>query len=362
MKIALAYNSKGSIPPGTQDALPELSEEELFAECDSPRTIAALADAIRSGGHAVTPIEASSGLLEVLTRERFDLVFNVAEGIRGEAREAQVPAILEFLGIPYTGSGPIALALAHDKSRSKEIWRSRGLAVPRGATVEVGGALPDPLPPASGYVVKPVAEGSSKGIPDRSMVRSRAEVAERVEEVHRRFRQAALVEEFLEGREFTVALLGNGPSLWRPSHRGPSLRALPIVEIDFSTLPAGSQRLYSYEAKWIWDRPEAPLAMFRCPAELEPDLERRIETLAIQAFEALGCRDWARVDLRLDSLGEPRLLEINPLPGILPDPEENSCFPKAARAAGLRYEDAILAVVDAASERLGLARKKAMAR
>jgi len=356
MNLALVYNAKGASPPAPRPradthAARELSQEEIDAECDSPETIAAVASALASGGHEVVPLDADEHLFDALRSRRFDFVFNLAEGRQGEAREAQVPAMLEFLGIPYTGSGPIALALAHDKARAKEVWLAHGLAAARGVTVEPGRELPRDLPSASAWIVKPIAEGSSKGVRDRNLVRSRADAAARVREIHERFRQAALVEEFLDGREFTVALLGNLPDV----------RVLPIVEIDFSALPRGAKPLYSFEAKWEWDRPENPLPIFRCPAELTDDLARRVSELAVGAFRALGCRDWARVDVRCDSAGDPHLLEINPLPGILPNPEENSCFPKAARAAGLRYEEALLAVLDAARERTERARAEGAA-
>jgi D-alanine-D-alanine ligase len=129
---------------------------------------------------------------------------------------------------------------------------------------------------------------------------------------------------------------------------------LPIVEINFDTLPAGVQPIYSYEAKWLWDQEEDPLQIFSCPAVLEPLLRLQIEELCKSAFHALDCRDWCRIDVRLDAKGRPQVIELNPLPGILPRPEQNSCFPKAARAVGLSYDEMILAVVDAACARLAL--------
>ncbi len=158
------------------------------------------------------------------------------------------------------------------------------------------------------------------------------------------YRQPALIEEFLPGREFTVALLGNGADL----------QVLPIVEINLASLPAGVNPIYSYEAKWIWDTEENPLSIFTCPAPLEPLLQRQIEELCKRTFQVLGCRDWCRIDVRLDAGGRPHIIELNPLPGILPRPEQNSCFPKAARAAGLTYEEMILHVVDTAATRLDL--------
>jgi D-alanine-D-alanine ligase len=175
-------------------------------------------------------------------------------------------------------------------------------------------------------------------------VRNRRELVNQVEWVLTTYRQPALIEEFLPGREFTVAMLGNGNTL----------RALPIVEINFATLPKGVNPIYSYEAKWVWDREEDPLQIFTCPARIEPFLQRQIESVCQQAFNALGCRDWCRIDVRLDAAGHPQIIELNPLPGMLPRPEQNSCFPKAARAAGLTYDETILAVVDAARQRLSL--------
>jgi D-alanine-D-alanine ligase len=163
--------------------------------------------------------------------------------------------------------------------------------------------------------------------------------------VEENYAQPALIEEFLAGREFTVAILGNGAAA----------RALPPVEISFDALPQGAPPLYGWEAKWIWDTPENPLSIFRCPAPVSPELEADIAGAALGAFHALGCRDWARVDVRLDSLGRANVLEVNALPGILPDPEQNSCYPKAARAAGLDYDRMIVSVLEAALARLGMA-------
>jgi D-alanine-D-alanine ligase len=195
-------------------------------------------------------------------------------------------------------------------------------------------------------MVKPLLEGSSKGIPESALCDSPDDILAAIDRILREYRQPALVEEFLPGREFTCAVLGNGPAA----------RALPLVEIRFDALPAGAKPIYGYEAKWIWDTPQRPLPIFQCPARVEPTLERALSAAAVAAFHALGCRDWARVDLRLDAAGTPHVLEINPLPGVLPDPNQNSCFPKAARAAGLDYDAMILSVLDAALERYGLRR------
>jgi D-alanine-D-alanine ligase len=155
-----------------------------------------------------------------------------------------------------------------------------------------------------------------------------------------------VIEEFLPGREFTVALLGNGADV----------AALPIVEVNLDRLPAGAPAIYGFEAKWEWDTPDRPLDMFTCPARLSSAGERAIRAVSIAAFRALSLRDWARIDVRLDAEDRPRILEVNPLPGILPRPEQNSCFPKAARAAGMDHAALVRRVLDLAIERTGLRR------
>jgi D-alanine-D-alanine ligase len=352
MHIAFAFNLKED-SAGVEDAAEPPSEppseppgilpDDRFAEWDDIHTVRAVAQAL-AARHQVTLVNADLEAFATFRRLRgqIDLVFNIVEGLHGASREGQIPALLDMLEIPYTGSEPLTLGLCLDKRRAKEILRYNGVPTPRFWTVtalnEIPARLHYPL------MVKPTLEGSSKGVTDRSLVKNRQELLRQVDWVLTAYRQPALIEEFLPGREFTVAMLGNGPAL----------RVLPIVEINLATLPAGVNPIYSYEAKWVWDREENPLSIFACPARLEPFLQRQIESVCKQAFTALGCRDWCRIDIRLDVEGHPQVIELNPLPGILPRPEQNSCFPKAARAAGMSYDETILAVVDAALQRLGL--------
>ncbi len=129
---------------------------------------------------------------------------------------------------------------------------------------------------------------------------------------------------------------------------------LPIVGLNFDALPDGAVPVYGFEAKWVWDQPDAPLEIFDCPASMAPSLRRTVEATTLRAYRALGCRDWARIDVRLDGQGVPNVIEVNPLPGILPDPADNSCFPKAAQAAGMSYERLIQACLTSAGERYGM--------
>jgi D-alanine-D-alanine ligase len=347
MHIALSFNLKGDAvglmeePAEPPSEPPDLPSDDLFAEWDDIHTIKAVEAALASH-HKVSLVEANLDAFENYRRLRPDLVFNIAEGLHGASREAQIPAMLDLLGIPYTGSDPLALGLCLDKRRTKEILAHYGIATPQFAVVTSLGEIPNRL--RYPLMVKPTLEGSSKGVTDKALVENRQELVRQLEWVLNSYHQPALIEEFLPGREFTAALLGNGSDL----------TVLPIVEINFDTLPAGVKPIYSYEAKWLWDQEEDPLQIFTCPAKLEPLLRLQIEELCKSAFHALGCRDWCRIDVRLDAQGRPHVIELNPLPGILPRPEQNSCFPKAARAAGLSYQEMILTVVDAAVTRLEL--------
>lgn len=288
-------------------------------------------------------VEADTDAYAKLLENRPDFAFNMAEGLHGVSREAQIPALLEMLQIPYLGSEPLTLALCLDKARTKEILSYYRVPNAPFTLVRSASELQDAHVgfPA---MVKPLHEGSSKGIYDSCVARSAAELEREVKVILETYRQPALVETFLPGREFTVALLGNGSDV----------RVLPIVEIRFDALPEGVNPIYSYEAKWIWDRSEDPLEIFTCPAAVDPALRAKIERVCLRTYQVLQCRDWARIDIRLDALGEPNVIEVNPLPGILPRPEDNSCFPKAARAAGMGYEDLINRVLDVAMIRCGL--------
>jgi D-alanine-D-alanine ligase len=349
LRIGLAFNRKpddGDGGPGTAPAgMDAQALADLYAEWDDEVTIAALEGALTKAGEVIR-LEAAGDFPLRLREARPDIVFNVAEGLWGPSREAHVPAFCEFWSIPYTGSDPLTLALCLDKARAKEVLAYHGVPTAQFAVVSPGDRL-DAMPPLPSLpvVVKPVHEGSSKGITQASLCRTRAEVTRAIGVVRRRYRQPALVERWLPGREFTCAIIGNG--------RGS--RLLPIVEVDFTTLPRGAAPLYSYEAKWIWDTPDKPLEIFQCPARLPRGLAREIEQTVLAAYRVLRCRDWARIDVRCDGRGVPHVLEVNPLPGVLPDPAMNSCFPKAARAAGLDYGAMIRAVLTAGAARYGLA-------
>jgi D-alanine-D-alanine ligase len=220
---------------------------DTYAEWDTEETIQAVQAALEQR-HTVSLIEADEQAYQRLLAVQPDIVFNIAEGLHGPSREAQVPAMLEMLGIPYTGSDALTLGICLDKSRAKEILSYHNIPNPSFAVVSsmhAQDARSVPLP----AIVKPLHEGSSKGIFNSSVVTTRAELERQVSVVLTEYREPALVERFLPGREFTVALLGNGANV----------RVFPIVEMRFDALPAGVHPIYSYEAKWIWDQLDHPI-------------------------------------------------------------------------------------------------------
>src|SRR3982750_281403 len=261
-----------------------LIARDEFAEWDSPATIAAVESALSRLGRVVR-LEATEDFPERLRQTRPDIVFNIAEGFRGVNREAQVPAICEFFGIPYSGSDPFTLTLCLDKARTKETLTFHGIPTPKFVLVE---KLADLYRVAEKLTlpafVKPVHEGSSKGITDGNLCRDRDQLFRQTEFLLENYRQAVLVEEFLPGKEFTCAVLGNGSGA----------TVLPIVGMNFETLPKGALAIYSYDAKFVWDRPENPLDIFQCPARIPRELQASIERVTLDAFRVLGCRDWAR--------------------------------------------------------------------
>jgi D-alanine-D-alanine ligase len=340
MRVGLTYNIKWAESEDGQEP-PGILLSDAQAEWDAPETIAAVQSALEEH-HEVIPIEASEDAYALLQETRPEIVFNMAEGTSGPCREGYIPSVLEHLKIPYTASDPLTLSICLDKSRTKEILAYYGLPITRFRVVNNHNfsfnTLHYPL------MIKPLYEGSSIGIRNDSLVRTRREMRDRVLWLLNTYCEPAIVEEFLPGREFTVAILGNGEEAC----------VLPIVEILFDSLPRGVNPIYSYEAKWVWDQSSNPLKIFQCPARLDAELQTEIESICLRAYSILRCRDWCRIDVRLDATGRPHILELNPLPGILPSPEDNSCFPKAARAAGMDYNQLINAVLDIACKRNGL--------
>jgi D-alanine-D-alanine ligase len=335
-----AIDSPTTDEPPSRALRPDLPQPDLYIEWDDPATIDAVEHALAIVGEVIR-LEANQDFPAQLLDYRPDFVFNIAEGLFGASRESHVPAICEFLGVPYHASDPLTLGLCLHKGRAKEMLERYG--VPTAAfrlarTVADARATRLPFP----LFVKPAFEGSGKGVSSRSLCHNRGELTTQVEYLLATYREPVLIETYLAGREFTVAILGNGDEA----------RCLPIVGLCFDTLPRGAPPIYGYEAKWLWDTPSHPLDIFECPARIPESLAAAVREAALGAYHALDCRDWCRVDLRCDTTGRPMVVELNPLPGILPDPRDNSCFPKAAAAAGMSYDELICTVADIAWRRI----------
>jgi len=305
--------------------------KDEVAELDSPVTVEAVRRALLALGHEVELVGGVKPLACALAQgRRFDMVFNFAEGMRGLAREAQVPALLDAWDIPYTFSGPEVLALCLHKGWTNAVLRAHGVPTADfrivGTVDEVAGVdLPFPL------FVKPVAEGSSKGVSEKSLVRDRLELRAVCAQILDTFHQPALVETFLPGREFTVGILGNGRDC----------RALGVLEV-LSTA-SGDACAYTYANKQEWrERALYELA--------EDDSAAQAAEVARAAWGALGCLDAGRVDVRLDARGQARFIEVNPLAGLNP---ESSDLPILCGKIGLGYDELIAAIMDSAMRRAG---------
>ena len=234
---------------------------------------------------------------------RPDIVFNFAEGLVGVNRESHIPALLEMLQIPYSGSDALTLGICLDKSRAKEILTYHKIP---NAKFLVANQLEDIADTHFDFplIVKPISEGSSKGIFSSSFVKNTQELEDEVRRILFTYNQPALIEEFLSGREFTVAVLGNGDEI----------EVLPIIEIRYEDFPEDVVPLYSYEAKWILDTKENNFDVFKCPAKIDSKLEDKIKETVLRTYNVLRCKDWSRIDVRLDKNGIPNIIEINPLP------------------------------------------------
>jgi D-alanine-D-alanine ligase len=289
LSVGLAYNMKRI---GSSDG------DDREAEYDPPETIEAITKAIESHGHTVVPLEATPDFPRMLMSSAVDVVFNIAEGITGRNREAQIPNLCELLGVPYTGSDSATLSICLDKALCKRMLRD--VDTPEFQVLVTGREkLRNFRYPV---IVKPNQEGTSKGITAKSVVDSEAGVRELAREIIERYGQPALVEEYIVGREFTVGLLGER----RP-------RVLPPMEVIF--LNQAERTVYDYQCKQDWEKH----VRYECPANLTREELRAMEKVCRSTFMALGCRDVARVDLRMTKEGRLYVIEVNPLPGLTPD-------------------------------------------
>ena len=334
LTIAFLHNVRHVYPD------PDDPRSQLEVDFDDPITIKWMIRHFKSCGYRVIPIEADDKAYLTLAskRKQIDLAFNYSEGITGRDREAQLPAMLEMLQIPYLGCRPLAAALVLDKAMTKRVLQSHGIATPEFQVIDPANPkekcrLPFPL------MVKPLNEGSSAGINNKSLVHNAKELKQQLEFVFDTFNQPAMLERFLSGREFSVPMIGNPPEI------------LPFIESRHSLLPKHLAPIDSLEVKWFYEE-QAGTNHLVCPASISKTLRAKIEKLCRGAWDALYLRDWCRMDIRYDEKENPYFLEVNVPAGLLP-PEVSltSYMPLSARQAGLDYEALLNKLVRTAAVR-----------
>lgn len=303
------------------------------AEFDHPSTIDVIAKAIESQGYKVKKIGNVAHLIENLDHLKVDIVFNISEGLWGRNRESQVPILLEMAGIPFVGADALTLGLTLDKIMAKKIFIAEGLPTPKFFEIKSQDASIDSDHMKFPFIVKPRFEGSSKGLSESSRVENTEELKKQAEYIINTYKQPALVEEFIRGEEFTVAIVGNAPP-----------EVMPIVQIKIDGHLRLNDKFYTF-ARITSDRLE-----YICPARLSQELNKKISELALKTYNAVECRDFGRVDFRVDNEGNPYILEINPLPSL----STEDVFMLVARNTGVSYEEMVGKILKSALKRYNL--------
>lgn len=314
--IAVVYNAYEPRPTGTGERLSEESVAEMAQQAH---------DAIRSLGLNAALVPLQRSLMNFLGRVKEmapDVLVNLCEGYYGRPQwESNVAGIFELLGLTYTGNGAKTLAICQDKFKAKAVLKAAGLPT---APAQLMLAGDEPLEVRFPLIVKPNNEDASLGITPDSVVRDEEALRRQVRRCLDNYRQPALVEAFIDGREFNVSVMENG-----------TVTPLPVSEIDFSAMPKDMPRILGYEAKWFEDNPLYQKTPPVCPAPIDDGTRQALQGLAAAAFRTMGCRDYARVDLRMDAKGRPFILEVNPNPDI----STNAGYARALKAAGIGYAD-----------------------
>lgn len=308
---------------------------DIEAEYDSIDTVLAIKNSLEQLNCKVELLEADAELFRNLQETPVDIVFNIAESIHGRGREAQVPAILNFMKIPFTGSDETTLCIALDKALCKRLLATYKIKTPRfqlfyDSAIKINHHLKFPL------IIKPNAEGSSKGISDLAVVENAEQLKTVIEKNIKTYKQSFLAEEYIQGREFTVALVGNGNDVF----------VFPPMEIIYKERQQ-KFNILSYNVK----KDHEKYVENRCPAQVDKTIEERLVHTAKKIYRTLECKDFARIDFRLSAQGEVFFIEINPLPGLAPG---YSDFPVIAEFCGMQYSEMIRRIFNSALKRYGM--------
>ncbi len=325
--VGLTYDLK------TDYQFKENDPVDANAEFDHPSTIQVIADAIEANGFKVKKIGNVFKVLEKWESLNVDIVFNISEGLSGRNRESQIPILLEVAGIPFVGSDALTLGLTLDKLIAKKIFLAEGIPTPKFFEIKNLHELTNTDHCSYPLIVKPRCEGSSKGLTENSRVENFEELKKQVEYVVSVYKQPALVEEFVSGQEFTVAVVGNEEP-----------EVLPVVQIKIDGRLKLNDKFYTF-ARITSDRLE-----YICPAHISADLKEELSDLALKTYRAVECRDFGRVDFRVDKEGRPYVLEINPLPSL----STEDVFMLLSQATGISYEQMIGKIIQAAMKRHNL--------
>ncbi|MFX0026917.1 MAG: ATP-grasp domain-containing protein [Candidatus Hermodarchaeota archaeon] len=329
MKIALVLNTRKE-------------DSEFEVEYDPPHTIKLIKHGIEQTGHEYEFIEADENVVANLKKIKPDLVFNRAEGIRGESRESHIPAILEMLNIPYVGSNVLTTAIGLNKTWAKKCLMFHEILTPKFFTISDIREIRT-LDLSFPLILKPNEEGSSMGINEDNISFNIEDLKLKLQEMISTYQQSILVEQFIEGREFSVGLLG------RP---GKSPEMLSILEIDFSKFPKELGSVFGQRAKTIMDS----LDHYICPAKILKGLKKRLQEISLNIWRYLDIKDFARIDFRMNKRNQIYFLEINPLPGMDFDPDNNdfSFYPYMAMKSGYNYDQLIYRILESACYRYNL--------
>jgi len=303
------------------------------AEFDHPSTIGVIASAIETCGFKVKKIGNVLSLLEKIDNLDVDIVFNISEGLFGRNRESQVPILLEMANIPFVGADALTLSVTLDKIMAKKIFISEGIPTPKFFEVKNAESLVNTNHFKFPLIVKPRFEGSSKGLTDDSRVENTQDLQKQVEHIISTYKQPALIEEFISGQEFTVAVVGNEPP-----------EVMPIVQIKIDGRLNLNDKFYTFA------RIRSNRLKYICPAHIKKDLAQKISELALKTYQSVECRDFGRIDFRVDKEGNPYVLEINPLPSL----SRGDVFMVVAKEIGISYAKMIGKILDSALKRYNL--------
>ena len=325
--VGLTYDLK------TDYQFQEGDPPDANAEFDHPSTVDVITSAIESQGFRVKKIGNANSLLENIKNLGVDIVFNISEGLYGRNRESQVPILLEMARIPFVGADALTLGLTLDKIVAKKIFIAEGIPTPRFFEIKTMDNLLDIDHLKFPLIVKPRFEGSSKGLSEKSRVENMQDLKNQAGFIIDAYKQPALVEEFITGQEFTVAIIGNDPP-----------EVLPVVQIKIDGSLQLDDKFYTF-ARISSDRLE-----YTCPALISQELNEKICQLALRSYSVVDCLDFGRVDFRVDNAGNPYVLEINPLPSL----STEDVFSLLAKLKGLTYEQMIGRILNIALARYGL--------